>query len=162
MKRNILKSIVCGLMLVVLLATAMPASAASVAKIMKVNADYARMHNISDSGNVVTSRLRKGTKVLYWGEKKDAMYKVLTSDGKTGYVYGEYLTTYGAMSLKKVYVTTASTQTYKKSGNSLKKSSKLAKGKYVMIMKTSGDWVQAKTMAGKTVYMKKDNLKKAF
>lgn len=162
MKRNIWKSIVCGLMLVVMLATSMPASAASVARILKVNADYVRMHNVTAEGSVVTRRLRKGTKVLYWGESKDSMCKVLTSDGNTGYVYKGYLTNYGAMSLKKVYVTTAATQTYKRSGNSLKKSTKLAKGKYVMVVKASGDWVQAKTMSGKTVYMKKTNLKKAF
>lgn len=162
MKRNVWRSIVCGLMLVVMLATSMPASAASVARIMKVNGDYVRMHNVSDEGSVVTSRLRKGTKVLYWGEKKDSMYKVLTSDGKTGYVYKDYLSTYGAMSLSKVYVTTATTQLYKKSGSSIKKNGTLAKGKYVMVMKTSGSWVQAKTMAGKTVYMKNTTLKKAF
>lgn len=160
MKRNVWKSIVCGLMLVIMLATSVPASAASsTARIMKVNGDYVRMHN---SDGEVLRRLRKGTKVLYWGSKKSSMYKVLTSDGETGYVYGGYLSTYGAMPLNKVYVTTESTQTYKRSGGSLKKSSKLAKGKYVMIMKTSGNWVQAKTMNGKTVYMKKDNLKKAF
>lgn len=162
MKRKVWKSIVCGLMMVVMLATSVPASAASVAYILKLNGDYVRMYNVGDSGSVVSKRLRKGTKVLYWGEKKDSMYKVLTSDGTTGYVYKGYLSSYGAMSLKKVYITTATTQLYKKSGNTAKKNGTLAKGTYVMVMKTSGDWVQAKTMSGKTVYMKNTTLKKAF
>ena len=87
---------------------------------------------------------------------------MLTSTGKTGYVYGKYVTTYGAMNLKSVYVTTARTQLYKRSGNSLKKNGVLSKGKYVMVMKTSGNWVYAKTMSGKSVYMQKTNLKRAF
>lgn len=162
MKRNVWKSIVCSLLMVVMLATSVPASAASVARIMKVNGDYVRMRASADEGGATIRRLRKGTKVLYWGKKDGSMYKVLTSDGKTGYVYGEYLTTYGAMKLNSVYVTTASTKIYRRSGNSLKKSGTLAKGKYVMVMKTSGNWAYAKTMAGKSIYLQRDNLKRAF
>ena len=162
MKRNVWKSVVCVLMMVALLATAVPASAASVARILKVNGDYVRMRTSANEGSATICRLRKGTKVLYWGVKNDSMCKVLTSDGKTGYVYSEYLTTYGAMPLNKVYVTTETAKTYKRSGNSLKKSGTLSKGKYVMVVKASGNWVYAKTMSGKNVYMQKSSLKKAF
>ena len=95
MKRNVFKSVICSLLIVVMLAGSMPAFAASVARIMKVNGDYVRLRESSDEGSSVITRLRKGTKVLYWGVKDGSMYKVMTTSGKVGYVYGEYLTTYG-------------------------------------------------------------------
>jgi len=159
MKRNVMKSFICFLMIVAMLMAPMTASAASVARIMKINADWVRLRD-ANGGQI--ARLRKGTKVLYWGSREDDMYKVLTSSGKTGYIYKDYLTTYGAMKLSSVYVTTASTQMYNRSGSSLKKDGRLASGKYVMVYKTSGNWAYIKTMTGKGAFVQKDTLKKAF
>ena len=159
MKRNVIKSFICILMILAMLMAPMTASAASVARIMKTNTDWVRMR---DASGEQVARLRKGTKVLYWGSKEDEMYKVMTSNGKTGYIYKGYLSTYGAMKLSSVYVTTASTQMYNRSGSSLKKSGKLASGKYVMVYKTSGNWAYIKTMTGKGAFVQKDTLKKAF
>ena len=159
MKRNVMKSFICILMILAMLMAPMTASAASVARIMKTNSDWVRMR--SSSGEQI-ARLRKGTKVLYWGSKIDEMYKVMTSNGKTGYIYKDYLSTYGAMNLKSVYITTATTQMYNRSGSSLKKSGKLASGKYVMVYKTSGNWAYIKTMSGKGAFVQKDTLKRAF
>ena len=161
--KRVLKSVICSLLIVAMLAGSAPAFAASsIARIMKVNTDYVRMRESASVGSDVITRLRKGTKLLYWGVKDDAMYKVLTSSGKTGYVYGGYLTTYGAMNLKSLYVTTASTQMYKRSGSSLKKNGVLAKGKYVVVYKAAGGWAYVKTMTGKGAYVKTANLKRAF
>lgn len=159
MKRNVWKAIVCFMMMVAMLVASIPASAASTAYIMKVNADRVRLRG--SAGDIIRT-MRKGTKVLYWGSKDGSMYKVLTSDGKTGYVYKNYLSTYGAMKVSSVYVTTSSAPTYKRSGNNLKRSGSLAAGKYVMVMKTSGNWAYAKTMTGRSIYLQKSYLKKVF
>lgn len=160
MKRKVLKSIVCVLLIVSMLAASMPAFAASsVVRIVKVNVSNARLRDTD--GSVITN-LKKGTKLLYWGEKSDAMYKVVTSNGKTGYVYGQYLSTYGAMKLNKVYITTAATTLYKRSGSSLRTAGKLPAGKYVMVYQTAGGWAYIKTMTGKSAYVKTENLKRAF
>ena len=159
MKRNVLKSVLCFMMILAMLMAPMTASAASVARIMKTNTDWVRLR---DGNGAQIARLRKGTKVLYWGSKDDEMCKVITTSGKTGYVYKKYLTTYGAMRLDSVYITTASTQMYNRSGSSLKKSGKLAAGKYVMVYKTSGNWAYIKTMGGKGAFVQKNTLKKAF
>ena len=159
MKRNVMKSIICFMMILAMLMAPMTASAASVARIMKTNAEWVRLRDAS--GNQI-ARLRKGTKLLYLGAKNDQMCRVITSSGKTGYVYTKYLSTYGAMRMDSMYITTASTQMYNRSGSSLKKSGKLASGKYVMVYKTSGNWAYIKTMSGKGAFVQKGTLKKAF
>ena len=159
MKRNVIKSVLCFMMILAMLMAPMSASAASIARIMKTNTDWVRLR--SESGEQI-DRLRKGAKVLYWGSKDDEMCRVITTDGKTGYVYKKYLTTYGAMRLNSVYKTTATTQMYNRSGSSRKKSGKLASGKYVMVYKTSGNWAYIKTMSGKGAFVQRNTLKKAF
>lgn len=159
MKRITWKKIVCALLITATLMAPVSASAASIARIMKVSTDWARLR---DSEGEQVARLRKGTKVLYWGSKEGQMLKVMTSSGKSGYIYQEYLSTYGAMKKNAIYVTTKSTKMYKASGSSLKRSGTLGKGKYVVVFKTSGDWAYIKTMSGKGAYVKKANLKKAF
>lgn len=159
MKRNVMKAVLCFMMILAMLMAPMTASAASVARIMKTNTDWVRMR--SASGAQITS-LREGTKVLYWGSKNDDMYKVMLSNGVTGYVYKNYLSTYGAMRLDSVYITTASTPTYNRSGSTLKKSGTLSKGRYVMVYKTSGNWAYVKTMGGKGTFVPKATLQKVF
>ena len=159
MKRSVWKSFVCGLLIVVMLASSAPAFASSVARIMKVTGDYVRLRTSSSQGSSVVTRLRKGDKVLYWGQKDGSMYKVLTTSGKTGYVYRSYLTTYGAMQLNKVYVTTASTKMYNANKRGI---GTLSKGKYVMVYKTQGNWAYVKTMSGKGAFVNRSTLKRAF
>lgn len=159
MKRSVLKTFICFMMILAMLMAPMTASAASIARIMKTNVDWVRLR---DANGEQIARLRKGAKVLYWGSKDDEMCRVITTSGKTGYVYKKYLSTYGAMRLDSVYITTASTQMYNRSGSSLKKSGKLAAGKYVMVYKTSGNWAYVKTMSGKGAFVQKGTLKKAF
>ena len=158
MKRNVVKSFICFIIILAMLMAPMTASAA-IARIMKVNTDWARMR--SSDGTQIAS-LRRGTKVLYWGSRNDEMCKVMLSNGKTGYIYKDYLSTYGAMNLDSIYITTATTQMYNRSSNTLKKSGSLAAGRYVMIYKTSGNWAYIKTMSGKGAFVMRDTLERAF
>jgi len=161
MKRNIFKAIVCMFLILATVATPISASASSMAYIMKVNAYDVRMREEAGDSEVI-EKFDKGDKVIYWGEREGSYYKVGTSSGETGYIYKDYLATYGAMKLSSVYVTTASTQMYNRSGSSLKKDGRLASGKYVMVYKTSGNWAYIKTMSGKGAFIQKGTVKKAF
>ena len=159
MKRNVMKSVLCLMMILAMLMAPLSASAASVARIMKTNTDWVRLRT---AGGAQITSLRKGTKVLYWGSKNDDMYKVMLSNGVTGYIYKYYLSTYGAMQLDSVYITTTATPAYNRSGSTLKRSGTLAKGKYVMVYKTSGNWAYVKTMNGKGAFVPKGALAKVF
>lgn len=159
MKRSVIKSFICILMILAMLLAPMTALAAPVARIMKTNTDWVRMR---DASGAQIARLRKGTKVLYWGSANDEMCKVMLSNGKTGYVYKNYLSTYGAMRLDSLFITTEATPLYNRSGSGLKRSGTLAAGKYVMIYKTSGNWAYIKTMSGKGAFIQKGTVKKAF
>lgn len=163
MKRKIMRSVLCVLLVVAMLMAPMSALASSkVALILKVKNDWVRLREGTDSGGEVITRLRKGTKLLYWGENKDEMFKVLTASGKVGYVYKGYVSTYGALKKSSIYVTEEAIKLYKRSGSKLKSNGKLSKGKYVVVYKTSGKWAYIKTMSGKSAYCLKDSLKKAF
>lgn len=159
MKRKTWKSILCALLIVLTLMAPVSASAATTARIMKVNGSWVNLRSSGQNGYVVKN-LRKGQKVLYWGVKNGEMYKVMLSDLKTtGYVHKDYLTTYGAFKLNQLYKTTASTKTYNLSGKS---NGTLGKGKFVAIYQTKGQWGYGKTMSGKTVVVNRGNLVKAF
>ena len=161
MKRNHLKSIICMVMVIILtLAPLSGLAAAKTAKILKVNVDKARMRT-GASGEIIT-KLDKGTKVLYLNKKDGAYCKVCTTSGLTGYVYAPFLSSYGAVRADQVYVTKDTTTLYKRSGNSLRKSSTLKGGVYMMVYKTNGSWAQVKSMTGKSGYVKLSNIKKVF
>lgn len=161
MKRNLWKSILClALILVLTLAPLSAFAATKTAKILKINVDQARLRT-GASGAIITT-LDKGTKVLYLNKTDGAYCKVCTTDGETGYVYKRFLSSYGAVRADQVYVTKASTTLYKRSGNSLRKSSTIKEGVYVLVYKTNGSWAQVKSMTGKSGYMKLSSLKKVF
>ena len=161
MKRNLWKSILCiALILVLTLAPLSALAASRTAKILKVNVDKARMRE-SSSGEIITT-LDKGTKVLYLNRTDGAYCKVCTTNGTTGYVYKSFLSSYGAVRADQVYVTKASTTLYRRSGNSLRKSSTVKEGVYMLVYKTNGSWAQVKSMTGKSGYMKLSSLKKVF
>lgn len=163
MKRKSLKAVLCSLLVIAMLVAPVSGLASSkLALILKVKGDYVRMREGAGAGDRVIGRLRKGTKVLYWGSHEDEMYKVCTSNGTIGYIYKGYLSTYGAMKKSQVYVTTGSTKLYKRSGGSLKRNGSLSKGKYVVVYKAAGGWALIKTMSGKSAYCQTRTLKKAF
>ena len=161
MKRNLWKSILCiALILVLTLAPLSALAASRTAKILKVNVDKARMRE-SATGEIITT-LNKGTKVLYLNRTDGAYCKVCTTDGTTGYVYKSFLSNYGAVRADQVYVTKASTTLYRRSGNSLRKSSTLKSGTYMLVYKTNGNWAYVKSMSGKSGYVKLSSLRKVF
>lgn len=161
MKRNLWRSILClALVLVLTLAPLSALAASKTAKILKVNVDKARMRE-SSSGEIITT-LNKGTKVLYLNKKDGAYCKVCTTNGTTGYVYQGFLSSYGAVRADQVYVTKSSITLYKKSGNSLRKSSTIKEGVYMLVYKTNGSWAQVKSMTGKSGYVRLSGIKKVF
>ena len=161
MKRNLWKSILCiALILVLTLAPLSALAASRTAKILKVNVDKARMRE-SATGEIITT-LNKGTKVLYLNRTDGAYCKVCTTDGTTGYVYKSFLSNYGAVRADQVYVTKATTTLYRKSGSSLRKSSTVKEGVYMLVYKTNGSWAQVKSMTGKSGYVRLSALSKVF
>ena len=161
MKRNLWKSILCiALILVLTLAPLSALAASRTAKILKVNVDKARMRE-SATGEIITT-LSKGTKVLYLNRTDGAYCKVCTTDGTTGYVYKSFLSNYGAVRADQVYVTKASTTLYRRSGNSLRKSSTVKEGVYMLVYKTNGSWAQVKSMTGTSGYVRLSALSMVF
>lgn len=161
MKRNILKSILC-LMLILVLGTAplCAFAATKTAKILKINVDNARMRT-GPSGAIIT-KLPKNTKVLYLNRTSGAYCKVSTANGTVGYVYKDFLSSYGSVRQDRVGITTKSTTMYRRSGNSLRKGSTLNAGQYLLVYQTNGSWAYVKTITGKTGYVKLNSIKKAF
>ena len=161
MKRNLWRSILClSLILVLVLAPMSGVAATKTAKILKINVDQARLRT-GASGAIITT-LDKGTKVLYLNKTDGAYCKVCTTDGETGYVYKRFLSSYGAVRADQVYVTRGSTTLYKRSGNSLRKSSTIKEGVYVLVYKTNGNWAYVKSMSGKSGYVKLSSIRKVF
>ncbi len=163
MKRKVLKSVLCLLLIVSTLLAPMSALASSnLARIMKVEGDWVRLREGPNGNDGTVARLRKGTKLLYWGEHDDEMCKVVTRDGKVGYIYKGYLSTYGAMKKSQIYIATDDVKLYKRSGGSLKSNGSVKRGKFVVVYKTYGGWAYIKTMSGKGAYCQMDDLKRVF
>ena len=163
MKRKVLKSVICSLLIVATLLAPMSAFASTkLARIMKVEGDWVRLREGPNADDEMVARLRKGTKLLYWGEHDDEMYKVVTRDGKVGYIYKGYLSTYGAMKKSQVYVATDTVKLYKRADGTLKSNGSVEKGKFVVVYKTYGNWAYIKTMSGKGAYCPTNDLKRAF
>ncbi|MDY5221595.1 MAG: SH3 domain-containing protein [Aristaeellaceae bacterium] len=161
MKRNWMRSVLCLLLVLTLAIAPMCAFASTkTAKILKINVDQARMRT-GASGEIITT-LAQGTKVLYLNRTDGAYCKVCTTNGTTGYVYKGFLSSYGSVRADQVYVTTGSTTLYKLSGNSLRKSSTLKSGTYMLVYKTNGNWAYVKSMSGKSGYVKLSSIRKVF
>ena len=161
MKRNFLKFVVCMMLIAAMLAAPMSASAASMAHIMKINVSDARLR-VAPGDTEVISKLRRSTKVLYWGEEDDNYCKIATLDGEVGYVFEDYLSHYGTVKQSMVYTNDSKISLYKKSGDSLKKSGSISADQLILVYKTSGDWAQIKTITGKSGYCKLSSLNKVF
>lgn len=163
MKRRLLKTILCLTLILSMVMMPMCASAASTAYILKVNKSNVNFRGLNSDGTYYIKHLiGKGTRVLYAGTRNDQMCKVYTSSGEVGYIYKSYLSSYGAIPKNRVGIITKSTKTYKKSGSSLKKNGTLSKGSYVLVYAYNSNWAKCKTMAGKTVYLPRSVIKKAF
>lgn len=160
MKRNYLARVLC--LTLILLIGIMPIStafAAGKAYILRVNTNY--VHVRDDDGNVISSA-RKGTRVLYWGEKIGDMCKVANSSGYTGYIYKEYLSSYGVVSKSQVGIVTSKAPLYKRSGNSLKKAGTVKAGTTLLVYRVNGSWAYVKNFNGTGAYIRTSYLKQVF
>ena len=164
--KHFLKVMLCMMLVVMcVVPTCLPsASAASAAKILRVNADGVRLHYSASgqgTGNMILS-MEKGTKVLFLQMKNKSWAYVCRSNGLRGYVYKGYLSEYGAVNARDVYqVSTNKLPTYKVSGKRMKKTgSTLAKNTVVFVRDTKGGYAKILTLKGKWTYVKTSGLKR--
>lgn len=159
--KKFLKIVLCmTLILSMLITVPMTASASSSKKvtIVKVNTDYARLRSSYGNASIIKT-LRSGTKLYYTGTTKHSYAKVMTENGTTGWVYVNYLSSYGTVLKSQVYKTTKKTKVYSKASSSSHGSSCPA-GFYVVVTGSKGDYYHVKNFAGKSGYIKKSVLKK--
>ncbi len=161
MKRNVWRSLLCLVLVLVLVTAPLCAFAsAKTAKILKVNVDKARLRD-GPSGEII-AKLDEGTKLLYLNKTSKSYCKVSTANGTVGYIYKDYLSSYGVVRQNQVYKTSKATTLYRRSGNSLRKSSSLKKGQYLLVYKTNKSWAYVKSITGRSGYVKLNAIKKVF
>ena len=162
MKKRVLWMAVCLVLILSTVIAPVSASAKSgVAKIYKISTN-ANLRDPDDYQHIMTF-LKKGTKVLWTGKtnsKNKAFYLVTTTDGKTGYVFRDNLSEYGAVNLNQVYKTSSKTKLYKKPSTGSSSIATVGKGRYVLVYSTASGWAYVKTTSGKGGYMKLSSLKK--
>ncbi len=160
MKRNYIVRILC--LTLILMLGIMPicsAYAASRAYILRVNTNHARVRD--DNGNVI-STVGGGTRVLYWGDRKGDMCKVLNASGHVGYIYKSYLSSYGVVNKNQIAIVNAKAPLYQKSGSSLKRSGTVKAGSALLVYKVNGSWAYVKNLNGKGAYISTRYLKQVF
>lgn len=159
MKRKFLKSLLSVLLIAALLAA--PVSAlASNAYILKVKVPGGSITRVRSASGEIISKLSNGAKVLYWGEKKGQMLKVMSASGQSGYIYQNHLKTYGAMNSKQLYRATKTATVYSRSGSSMRARGSISKGTPVIVYSMSGKWAYVRSMSGAGGYIKKNKLKR--
>ena len=164
MKRNVMKSILCSLLIVALLAAPVSALAASkVAYILKVNVPATKgayIHSGTGNGDKdVIGSLRHGTYALYYGKKVGQMLYVMSPEGKTGYVYQGNMKTYGAVNIRQLYLTSSSTGVYRKVKGSMRKIGSVGAGVPVVMFNANGKWAYVRSLTGAAAYIPVSALK---
>ena len=165
MKGKLRKAIVC---MVMALMFALPLNVAQAApktvQIMKVTADYVRVRSEPKQGDNVLTRVRKNSKVFYIGASKTARgwYKIRTDHGTIGYLYKDYLRSYGAAKLSNIYmVKSSSLSMYKKPKTNSGRVTTLGRNEHVIVYEIQGSWAYVRTLSGKGGFVKVGSLKKA-
>lgn len=163
MKRRMLKTVVC--MMLIFAAVILPtcALAGSTAYVLKLNKDGVNFRGLNSDGTYYVMGLaKKGTRFLYAGSKRDQMLKVYTSSGVSGYIYKGYLSSYGAIPKNRVGVVTRNTKTYKKGSSSMRKNGNISAGSIVLVYAYNSNWAKCKTLSGKTIYLPRNTIKRKF
>lgn len=162
MKRNVIRLIVCVLMiLATIVAPVSTAYAASTVKLMKINVDDARLREGPSSAYEVITTINLGEKVFYAGKTQNAFCYVCTENGQKGYVFRDYLSNYGVVRSNQVYYANTSTRMYSRASTSSSRVDKLGVHEMVIVFKTSGKWAYARTLDGKAGYIQLSNLTRA-
>ena len=167
MKRKLLKSLLCSLLILAFVSAPISALAASkTAYILKVTgSDKVNVRSgssVKGGDSDIIGTVKPGTRVLYWGEKSGQMMKIMGANGQTGYIYQGNLKSYGAVKSSQVYLTKSATTIYKKSGSTLKKKGTVSANYPVFVYKVVAGYAQVKNISGTTAYIKTSALKKAF
>lgn len=163
MKQRVLKAIVCVMLIFAVVILPTCALAGSTAYVYKLNQGGVNFRGLKSDGTYyVKSLMKKGTKVLYAGSKRDQMYKVYTASGSSGYIYKGYLSAYGAIPKNRVGVITKSTKTYRKGSKTMYKNGSISKGSIVLVYAYNSNWAKCKTMSGKTIYLPRNTIQRAF
>ncbi len=159
MKKRILMLTLCLMLVASTVLAPISAMASSNAMIMVVNVDGARLRSGSNMARIITS-LKKGTRVVYTGKHEGSMYYVRAENGKRGYIYKRYLSSYGAAPVNKIYSVTARTSLYKRASTRSSRVARLYKGTAVIVYETKGTWAYVRTLTGKAGYVKRSYLKR--
>lgn len=166
--RKIFRIILCAMLLLTLTATPLMATlsssalAAGTMKMVKVNVQGGRLRKGPSSSYDVITSLDKGDKIFYSGQTKNAFSYVCTADGKVGYIYKEFLTSYGSVRSSSIYYTTGkNVRMYKKASTSASKAATLRKQQFVIVYKKAGKWAYVRTLDGQAGYVQLSKLKNA-
>jgi len=166
--RKFFKVMLCALLMLTLTATPLlatpstSAKAAGTMKVVKVNVQGGRLRKGPSSAYDVIRSLDKGERVFYSGKTKNAFSYVCTADGKVGYIYKEFLSSYGSVRASSIYYTTGkNVRMYKKPSTSASKAATLKKQQFVIVYKKAGKWAQVRTLEGKAGYIQLSKLRSA-
>ena len=161
MKHRRISALCAALLIVAMLIAPVSAFADSKVMIMKVTADGARVRKGAGNYDVLTS-VKKGGKVFYLGKTKNSFAYVRTSSGVVGYMFKDYLKSYGTCYKSQVYYSKKNkVKVYKKASTHSKNVTRLSKNQHVIVYQVKGSWAYIKTLSGTGGYVKKSNLKKA-
>ena len=147
------------LLLCLLILTLTTTSFATTWNIMQVTVSGARMRKGPGNYDII-STLHKGTKVLSMQKANKAYYKILTQDGKVGYVFRDHVEKIGSVNSDRIYKTTESVVLRKQPNVKSSRVKSLSGGQLVYVQGTDGEWACVKTVKGKTGYVKVEYLGK--
>jgi len=161
MKHKVMMMAMAVLLIASMLIAPMSASAASnsTVQILKVTVDGARLR-AAPSGDILTS-LKKDSKVFYLNKNKASFCYVCTSKGVRGYIFRDYLASYGAAYADQIYYANTKAKVYKKASTSSSRVGTLSKYQHVIVYEVRGNWAYIKTMGGKGGFVKASALSKA-
>ena len=162
MKRRIITVILTVVLLATMAVAPAGAMAAKKIQILKVTVDGARLRQGPSSEYSVKKSLNKGAKVFFLG-KKNSFAHVRTSGGTEGYVYKDFLKSYGSCYKSQVYYNSKkSLRVYKRPSTHSSRVTKLSRNQHVIVYQVKGSWAYIKTVSGKGGYCKASALRKAF
>lgn len=102
-KQNVLRRIVCALLIVIsMMGATMPALAAKNGDVLQVNGNLARVRSRPQSGSTVLAKIKKGTKVKYI-KSENGWYLIQFPNGNRGYMYKSFLSPVINVKVGKLY-----------------------------------------------------------
>ena len=157
--KKILKSALCiALAAMLLAAVPLAGFAANTVTILRVTEDGARLR--SADKEIITS-LSAGTKVFYMDEKLGSNSKVRVSNGLEGYIYDEFLASYGSARLDNIYYASAAKGVYRTPSTDDRRIATISENQYVIVLRTHGGWAFVKNLDGNGGFCTLDGLVKA-